>query len=129
MQALISEWRPPLPTPRLAVLFLMAAGAEGQSSVFSERGEWMSANGAEGWLSGISVTCTCVGTQRAVRVFTCLGEQFALGRTNRETHRTEVHTYIHLLYLYAKQLLPTHQYSWVPAAETGTDAGTCQTRI
>lgn len=56
----------------------------------------------------------------AVSEFTYLDEQFALGGANRNA-QNKVHTYIHLLYLYAKQLLPTHQYSW---AETGTDAGT-----
>lgn len=56
----------------------------------------------------------------AVSEFTCLDEQFALGGANRNT-QNKGRTYIHLLYFYAKQLLPTHQYSW---AETGTYAGT-----
>lgn len=58
--------------------------------------------------------------KEAVPEFTCLHEQFALGGANRNA-QNKVQTYIHLLYLYAEQLLPTHQYSW---AETGTDAGT-----
>lgn len=60
----------------------------------------MSAKGAEGCLSGVSGTCTCVGTQKAPRVFTCLDEQFALGRANREAHRTKyTPTYISCIYM------------------------------
>lgn len=101
----VDAWRPPLLMARLAVLFVMAGGAEGQSLVFSR--------GVAGRRQ-----CHVRVHGNTTGLFPSLHVWMSSFRSVEQTEN-KAHTYIHLLYLYAKQLLPTHQYSW---AETGTDA-------
>lgn len=120
------------PTSQLAVLYPIAAGAEGRSLVFS-RAMGMDVCCERARALAVRHQCDVhvhgnrKGCSRVYMFGVWMSSLRSIEQT--ETHRTKVHTYIHLLYLYAKQLLPAHQYSWVPAAETHTDAGTCQTRI
>lgn len=114
------------PSPRPSWLSLMAAGAEGQSLVFS-RVRWLDCCCKQGTGEASRCQCQCVGLNKA-SVHRCGVHAQMHGNTKRHSrvwcsalawlhfsysniHRkieNRVHTHIRMLYLYAKQLLPKH---------------------
>lgn len=63
----------------------------------------------------VAFTCSCMETQTGGRILmlcTFAWLHFSCSNKRRETV-SRVHTYIHMLYLYAKQLLPKHLHSYL----------------